>query len=314
MKETLHSDQLPTDALFFGCSSHEERCLGVVRNWGRWRPVQSVLFHYDDLNPKRETNHAELLSSIKGNHQVMEVSFTEKDAVAGFRGYRDRLNALLQDHGNGPIVVDISVLTKRHLLMLLRWLDDHECMSRLWVLYCEPEDYEVKSCLPLSFGVSRIEPVPGFSAAPDPSRPLHVAMFLGYEGDRAFATYEILQPRKTSLIVPCPAYRPEWEGRTELLNGNLLSVVGTDGIRKADSLDPESSRRVLEEVFGPVSGRSDASRVICPLGTKPQAFGAYQYIRDSADPPAIIYTASLRHNHNFYSRGVGHRWIIYRPT
>ena len=138
-------------------------------------------------------------------------------------------------------------------------------------------------------------------------------MFLGYEGDRAFATHAFLQPRRTTLIIPYPPYREEWKGRTEEFNHNLIAVVGENALKNADALDPESSLEVLETVFGPVEHRAEASRAICPLGTKPQIVGAYLYIRNSVDPPAVIYSGSLRHNHSFYSSGVGRSWIIHRP-
>jgi hypothetical protein len=253
----------------------------------------------------------ETLDSICG---VIEIPFTEADAVKSFHEQRAKFLSVIGEARERPLVVDISVFTKRHLLMLLRWLDDHGLWSRLWILYTEPEDYEIEGHLPLSFGVSSIEEVPGFSAAPDPSRPLHVAMFLGYEGDRAFATYEVLQARQTTLIVPSPPFRASWAGRTEVLNRDLLAVVGQSSLLKADSLDPDSSHAVLTEVFGAPTKRSECSRAICPLGTKPQVFGTYSYLRLAIDPPALIYTGSLRHNHSYYSRGVGPNWLIHRPS
>jgi len=224
------------------------------------------------------------------------------------------LVGVVKEQFQRPVVVDVSVFTKRHLLLLLRWLDDYDCWDRLWVVYSEPEEYEIEGNLPLSFGVSRVEQLAGFSASPDPSRPLHVAMFLGYEGDRAYATFELLQPRRTTLIIPDPPFRESWRGRTEELNENLLSVVGSASVLKADALDPESSYGVLKDAFGSVDSHSEFSRALCPLGTKPQILGAYMYLRSSLDPPAVIYTGALRHNHSYYSRGVGNSWLIHRPS
>jgi len=314
MKEPFSPDCLPTSSVFFACSSHEERCLGIVRRWGAWRPSTSAVFHYDDPNAKREENHKELLTLIETAGTSIEIPFTEKNAVQSFQRGRGQFSTLLETRGDNAIVVDISVLTKRHLLMLLRWLDDHDYWDRLWVVYSEPDEYEIESHIPLSFGVSTFEQVPGFSAAPDSSRPMHLAMFLGYEGDRSFATFETLQPQRTTLIVPDPPFRREWLGRTEALNHNLLSVVGTRALRKADSLDPESACQVLHDVLGPPTERADVSRVLSPLGTKPQILGAYSYIRQATDPPAVIYTGALRHNHSFYSHGVGPSWLIHRPS
>ena len=313
MKKLFSPDRLPPDSLFIGCSSHEDRCLGIVQELGSWQPHQAMLFHYADPNPRRESNHSVMRDALSKRSPVVDIPFDESNAVDSFRRQGDALLAAIGVQSARPIVADVSVLTKRHLLLLLRWLDDYDSWNRLWIAYSEPEEYEIEGHMPLSFGVSKVEQVPGFSASPDPSRPLHVAMLLGYEGDRAFATYELLQPKRTTLIVPYPPFRPSWEGRTENLNRNLIAVVGNSSFLKADALDPESTYLVLEKIFGPVNQRSDFSRAICPLGTKPQTLGSYLYLRNCVDPPAVIYSGALRHNHSYYSRGVGKKWLIHGP-
>src|SRR5262249_3108390 len=155
--------------------------------------------------------------------QFIEMSLCERDVADSLRRGREALSEVTHDASRRSVVVDVSVLTKRHLLLLLRWLDDHGFWDRLWIVYSEPEEYEIDGHLPLSFGISRVEQIAGFSASPDASRPLHVAMFLGYEGDRAFATHELLQPKRTTLIIPDPPFRETWRGRTEQQNQNLLS-------------------------------------------------------------------------------------------
>jgi hypothetical protein len=314
MKTPFSQSDLPQGSLFFLCSSHEERCLGIVQNRGNWRPRKTVVFHYDDPNPRREVNHALLRDAVGSSTDLVEVPFAERDAANSLMQQRNTLVDVLTQHEQRPVVMDVSVFTKRHLLLLLRWLDDYGGWERLWIVYTEPEEYEIEGQLPLSFGISGVEHLAGFPSSPDPSRPLHVAMFLGYEGDRAFATYELLQPRKTTLIIPDPPFREAWRGRTEQQNRNLLAVVEKSSVVAADSLDPESSASVLERAFGPVDSRSEFSRALCPLGTKPQIFGAYTYLRRCVDPPAVIYTGALRHNHSFYSRGVGTSWLIHRPS
>ena len=176
------------------------------------------------------------------------------------------------------------------------------------------KNMKIAGQLPLSFGISSITQLPGFSASPNPSRPLHAAMFLGYEGDRAFATYEILQPKRTTVIIPDPPFRLHWKGRTETQNRNLLSAIDDRcSLERADSIDPESSVEALRKIFGDVNSRSEFSRTICPLGTKPQVLGSYVYLRECSDPPSVIYSEVLRRNHDYYSRGIGNRWLIHQP-
>ena len=313
MKKTFNSKLLPGSSLLITCASHEERSKGMITRLGEWSPSKTLLLHYADSNALGETHRAEIMTELESRCSVADLSFDENRVTENFDQQRHHLRATINSHGDNPIVVDVSVLTKRHLLLLLRWIDDCKCWDRLWIIYTEPEEYEIEGFLPLSFGVSSVQQLPGFSSSPNPSRPLHAVMFLGYEGDRAFATYELLQPKKTTVIIPDPPFNPEWKGRTESLNSNLLSAIGQYSMEKADSLDPESSLAMLTAVLGDPATRSEFSRALCPLGTKPQTIGAYLYLRMCIDPPAVIYSRALRHNHSFYSRGVGMTWLIHQP-
>jgi hypothetical protein len=313
MKVPFDSTLLPDSSLLIACASHEERSKGLISRLGEWSPTRTLLLNYSDSNILAERHRSEVLAEMESRCPVVNHSFKEDRVTENFDQQRNRLRATIDGHGDNPIIVDASVLTKRHLLLLLRWIDDCGCWDRLWITYTEPEEYEIGGNLPLSFGVSSVQQLPGFSSSPNPSRPLHAIMFLGYEGDRAFATYELLQPKKTSVIIPDPPFKAEWKGRTESLNRNLLSAIGQYSLEFADSLDPEFSRAVLKKVCGEPKRRSEFSRALCPLGTKPQAVGAYLYLRECVDPPAVIYTRALRHNHSYYSCGVGATWVIHQP-
>ena len=267
------------------------------------------MFHYDDENPLREENHREMVSDFRKTGQRLTVlEFTETDAVASLRDNLGELRRAVDECGRRAVVIDVSVFTKRHLLMMLRWLDDSGLWDKLYVVYSEPEDYVVSEFVPLSFGLKSLQPTPGFSACPDLSRPVHLMMFLGYEGDRALAVYEQIQPLKTTLAVADPPYRASWAGRTEQFNRDLLALTGAQSVCKVDALDPEGASVALENVLGET--RSDFARIVCPLGTKPQTLGIYEYIRGMDDPPAVVYAGPLRHNHTFYSKGLGETWLL----
>ncbi|MBI3043992.1 MAG: hypothetical protein HYY78_14325 [Betaproteobacteria bacterium] len=273
-----------------------------------------MLFHYDDHNPKREVNHAKLRDIFRATAEVTELSFRERDAVASFRANGEPLKALLTKYRMSSVVFDMTVFTKRHLLMMLNWLDDFGCWDRLNIVYTEPQDYDATAYLPLSFGIAGFEQIPGFAGTPDSSRPLHLLIFLGYEGERALATYEQLQPIKTTLVVPHPPFREEWAGRTEEFNKDLITRVGSRSVVVADSVDPEKVCASIRGAFGSDDGRSEYAKILCPLGTKPQALGAYLYVRRAADPPALIYSGPLRHNERFYSHGIGPSWLLQRQA
>lgn len=273
-----------------------------------------MCFHYDDENPQREKRHANIVSSLKDRGtEVQELIFTESRAARSIHDNIAQLERVLSDTQDKLIVLDISVFTKRHLLMMLRWLDDANRWDRLIVVYTQPEEYDVSEFIPLSFGLRSFEQVPGFSACPDLSRPVHLVLFLGYEGDRALAAYEHVQPMETTIMLTHPPFKSEWIGRTEALNSDLLSLVRNSSLRRIDGIDPSPSTEALEEIFHDRTTRSEFAKIVCPIGTKPQTLGIYSYVRTSPDPPAVVYASPLRHNHRFFSHGVGASWILKKP-
>lgn len=315
MKQRFSARLLPGDAVLLTCSSHERRCRGLFSRFQGWKPIAAVLFHYDDDNPKREHNHRLMESDLRSvSVDPVVLQFTEANAVKSLRDNMERLRDILERFRSGAIVLDISVFTKRHLLMMLRWLDDEGFWDRLTIVYSEPEDYDVSQYIPLSFGLASLQQIPGFPACPDLSRPVHLVLFLGYEGDRALAVYEHVQPMQATLVIPHPPYKPSWRGRTERFNADLLAVVGEDLAQRVDSINPDATKAALAAIFGDGSTRSEHAKIICPLGTKPQTLGVYSYVRECADPPAVVYASPLRHNHEFFSYGVGETWILKRES
>ena len=268
MKAQLGQEQLPQNSLLLTCSSQEDRCLGTFNRNYDWRPRKSLLFRYDTTSAQGERNHVTLCSHLRSRAPLVET--TLKQIVR--RGHDDApLSAELRAHGDNPVVLDISVISKRYLFVLLRWLDDHACWERLWIVYSEPRTYGIEGNIPLSFGVASVTSLPGFTSASNPSRPIHAVFLLGYEGDRALATYEFLQPTRTTLIIPDPPFNNEWVGRTEAQNRNLLATINNEqSLIRSDSIDPQSTLYTLRSVYGEVTRRSVFSRVLCPLGTKPQ--------------------------------------------
>lgn len=308
MKKEFHRSLLPEGATLISCSSHEERCLGIIDACGDWVPERSLVLGYEDDDRRGEIHHSRILSAFGGACSVVDLPVT---SIEGGAGATDRLLVILKECHGRPLVLDMSALSKGHLLRLLSCIDDCGMWDQLWAAYSEPEDYEIEGRLPLSFGLSSVTLLAGFNPSTNPSRPLHAAMFLGYEGDRAFSTYDILQPQRTTLVVPHPPFRESWVGRTEKLNGKLLAAVDDQrNVKRADAIDPSSAKAMLTEVFGRPAAYSGFGRTVCPLGTKPQALGAYMYIRACSDPPSVIYSRVLRHNHHFYSRGIGRRWLV----
>ncbi|WP_437225975.1 hypothetical protein SH661x_004340 [Planctomicrobium sp. SH661] len=310
MKLELSHERLPAGAVFVTCVTEEDRCRGVIDRMGGWRPQYTLLGTYAGSNARRDDHLTHCREELVSRHLAFEViECSEKDPANCLRQQITSLTRFVLDQ-QAPIVIDISVFTKRHLLMLLRWCDDMSAWGRLTIVYSEPEDYVVSEFIPLTFGLESLQQIPGSPGVADCSRPVHLVLFLGYEGDRALAVYEQVQPMHTTIVIPSPPFRPEWEGRTQIFNRDLLSLTGDEPCQQSDALDPEDTTNLLQQLFVDNVRRGPNAVVISPLGTKPQTLGLFAYLREAHDPPAVIYASPLRHNQSFFSHGIGKSWIL----
>ena len=80
------------------------------------------------------------------------------------------------------------------------------------------------------------------------------------------------------------------------------------GFVTEQELRKQARLKQLEPLLRELPGTS--AEVAARLGTKPQTLGIYGYVRTCADPPAIVYASPLRHNHEFFSHGIGNTWIL----
>lgn len=310
MKLPLDVVSLPSNAVFLTCVTEEDRCRGVLERSVYWTPSHTVLVTYSGDNPRRDRQLS--VVAEEAQRRSLDYVIIECDESFPAKCLKSQIDALMPIFGSPhiPLVIDISVFTKRNLLMLWQWLDDINAWNRVTVVYSEPDNYVVSKYIPLTFGLESLQQIPGSPGVADCSRPVHLVLLLGYEGDRALAVYEQVQPMQTTLFVPHPPYRPDWEGRTEEFNSDLLNLTGCQHVNRVDAIDPEATACMLRTIIGPTDRRSQNAVVICPLGTKPQTLGVFEYLRESRDPPAVIYANPMRHNKSFYSQGIGQSWIL----
>lgn len=293
------------------CSSHEDRCAGILNQVSDARPSAVALFRHDDPNPRRDRKHRAMLDTARRlDVDVIEIPHTKSQlGISMARGVR-RLADLLSTYPNAEIILDISVLTRIHMFMLFQWFDDIGYWDHLRIAYCEPSNYFISEHIPLSFGLHAFQQIPGLPPCADFSRSTHLMLFLGYEGDRALAAFEYIQPESTTLVIPRPPYRTEWIGWTERFNVEIIGLVGKDQIVYADPIDPSAVLSMMAKELGDIDEHSERARVIVPTGTKPQALGAYMYAREAVDQPSIVYARPLRYNTDLYSDGIGRAWRI----
>lgn len=310
MKLPLNESHLPDNALFLMCVTEEDRSRGILERSIKWQPSHIAMVTYSGENPRRDWQ-LDLVKKVVQDRSLAH-AITECDEAFPAKCLKSQIDALSLLFGTTrpPLVIDISVFTKRNLLMLWQWLDDIKAWDRVTIVYSEPDNYLVSKYIPLTFGLESLLQIPGAPGVADCSRPVHLVLLLGYEGDRALAVYEQIQPMQTTLFVPHPPYRPDWEGRTEEFNRDLLNLTGNQHVRRVDAIDPAATASMLRATIGPGDRRSQNAVVICSLGTKPQTLGVFEYLRESRDPPAVIYANPMRHNKTFFSEGIGQSWIL----
>ena len=112
MKVPFTQELLPRDGLLLLCASHESRCLGVLRDCVDWAPKMTVLFRYDEDRPTGDLHGAALLSTLQPRSPVTELSLSQ---ISEASSESRRFLSILAEHGNSPIIVDISVMSKRIL-------------------------------------------------------------------------------------------------------------------------------------------------------------------------------------------------------
>jgi hypothetical protein len=269
------------------------------------------IFLYDEPSRTRDENLRKLEDTLifKG---PLEKIVTSKDNPVPALGRLHGQLRTLKEQGNiaeSTINLDVSTFTKRHLLLLLKSLDDLKLWDNLRIFYTEPQKYVTDLYLPMSIGIQTIAPVNGFISKSSPSLPSLLIIFLGYEGDRARTIYENLDPENTILIVPRPAYHKEWEKKTERMNRSLIRMVGEERIQYTHSIDPFDVAVHLQEI----ADKYDPSKwrwIIVPLGTKPQAIGIYFFWRSNPNTFSIVYGHPFKHNERFFSTGIGRTWLL----
>lgn len=303
------ANEMPDDALIC-CASPEDRCIGIANRLSSdYRANSIFLIRYTNHeSSKRKENIEKMKNRLSLFGTIKDVPIDEDKPIPVIVELLEKIHN--STNGNKPrISIDISTIIKWHLLMLLKSFDSMKDRQVLRLLYTEPEDYVTDLFQPLSFGIKDIFPIPNYSGNFDFSRDSLLVLMLGYEGDRALALFEEMDPTDCLLLVAKPAYHEEWEGRTEIMNKEIISSVGASRIRYIDSRNPFLvSAQIRELLCG--SNFKQYNHIISPLGTKPQTIGLHLYLSSNPANTVLLYGSPARHNELFYSKGIGRSWIL----
>lgn len=299
------------DDVFISSGSPEIRCLGTLKKLDeKYRANQIFILKYSHKNEKREKNLKEMHQILSKIGPIEEFLIDEELTMPMISEIIQKIEKQTRGSASPKITIDVTTLIKWHILVLLNMLDKKNLLHKCRFLYTEPEEYIIDLFQPLSFGIKQIFPIPLFSGNYNFAKDCLLVIFLGYEGNRAMALLENIDPTECLLLIPKPAYHSEWEGRTEEMNKEIINIVGNSNIKYIDSRNPVLVATQLKTILSESCSKYNC--LISPMGTKPQTFGLYLYWTTNPADTSLIYNAPLRHNNLFYSEGIGKIWKL--PT
>lgn len=300
------------DDLLIVAASWEQRCLGLPQRLSNYKCAHILMTEYDGVSAKRAENIEKLRAIF---HNIAPVKVIEATHANPLRNVRETVAFMrgLKLRHTPRITFDVSTFTRKHLLQLLQGLDSAGVLGDCHIYHTEPKDFHTQDNEPIAEGVSSIKAIETFGGEVRPSRDSLLILFLGYEGRRALALFENLEPNRTLAVVAHPPYRENWAGRTEAQNRFLLSCLSHQAVYRSHSLVPESTEALLQGIANdPAQAPTKFNYFIGPLGTKAQIVGIYRYWRLHRGEFTIIYASPVRYREERADYPPGRTWLIDR--
>ena len=309
-------EEIPTiekdiaDDFFILAASWEQRCLGAAQRFGQYKCTTVAMIEYDGVNVQREENIKTLTPLLEKVGQLEPIMAEHDVPILNVRKIVSMIQS--QTHGRMPrLTIDISTFTRKHLLQLIQGLDMASLLGNCQFLYTEPQDYPTEDNEPISHGISSVEAVPTLTGVNYASQDTVLVLFLGYEGRRALALYEHLEPNITIAIIPRPPYHPQWIGRTEAQNKFLLSSIPRENVYYTHSLNPTDTETFLTNlVKGERLNAATYNFMIAPMGTKAQTLGIYRFWRKNSQLATIMYASPVGYKEKKHPYAPGRTWLV----
>lgn len=261
--------------VYFSGYSFEDRAIGVLSAIGN-----RVSFEYafsigfpssylgNSLHWKQNKAFIDdRLSELSKNYERIDVSV--KQPVEVRQNLREMIKRRKIDFQQFKTIIDITSFPKSTLFMLLKELAESNASGYLF--YIEPIDYE----LPISLGVKDVRALPFFGDDYNPKKQKLLIEFLGFEGLRAYAIWEVFDPHKTiALIELSPISNPKWHDIAEFENKLLLSRPNVE--KREISFDNiEEAINTLEGIYEEVGDTYNI--IVSSLGTKLSAVSLFYF-------------------------------------
>ncbi len=301
----------PDDFLILA-ASWEQRCLGLAQKLAGYRCAHVLMTIYDGRSEKRAENIKKLRKILPKIGRLKELEATHSSPIENVRETIEFIRKLKLKR-LPRITLDASSFTRKHLLQLLQGLDLANLLGACHIYHTEAQNYHTQDNESMSEGVSSIKAIETFGGEIRPSRDSLLIIFLGFEGRRALAFWENLEPNRTIAVIPDPSYRGDWKGRAESQNHYLLSCLPAGAIFRSHSLVPDSTEELLMKISRePAFSKVKYNYFIGPMGTKAQTVGLYRYWRQNRGALTIVYASPVRYKEERADYPPGRTWLIDR--
>ena len=306
-------DSDTSDRIFITSVNYEERSLGIASIFtDKFKFNNCIVFIFDEERKDDvDDNFEKLKTNLESQVPELHKIYSHKDDP--YKDIEDFCFEIGKASSDSVVFFDISTMPVKHMLVLLKTLDDFKLWKKIQILYTEPEEYHTDLYLPMSIGVDSFKTSGEFIGNTSSSLPVLLIEFLGYEGDRAKAIFDNIEPDVTRLIIPKPAYRVEWKGETERFNNTLRKIAGTNNEVYASSFESASVINCLDHIEREFPFK-EYKWIVVPLGTKPQSLGIYLFWRQNPNLFSILFADPLIDNAAYYPKGIGKKRLLFHNT
>lgn len=307
--ETFRKD-MPDD-LFITCVSFEERCTKSLLHSENYKAKNIIVFNYHESKKeiaRRKANRKTILQNaktrVKDEKNIFLIECSRSNPREGYYKFLElcRMLGFSTVSRKLAITIDISVFTKSYLLVLFKAFESLG-KNRISAIYTEPAFYYPER---LTLGVKSIGYVPFYNGNPTPLKPNLLFIFCGFEGERAYAIWEYVEPQKTIAFIGKPGYQPTYPLIARELNRNLINGLEKveKGVSKVIEVSPRDPAEVCSKLEFLWRENQNYNILIAPLGTKLQALGIYLFtLKNPSAHAQVICATPQRYFENYYARG-----------
>ncbi len=303
------------DDIFITCASFEERCLGTLRKFDKYKANRIILFKFKEPNPVREINVDKMDQLFKDSSvtdeykKIIAEHGISVDGILQLHNYC-KSNKLLEFPCRLTITIDITTFSKELLFDTLFYLTNFLKYKRLRLLYTLPEKYASPEEGPLSDGIKNVKVAPFFWNSWSTIKEDLLVVILGYEEMRAWSLVSSFDANVNMIYITKPGSKPEWNTHCEEYNKRLLKE--NFDVDEIPAMDPVETIRILENQIIETRLYENHNIFIAPLGTKPQVVGTFCFVEKHPDANInIISTTTIKHNTPYYSWGIGETFCTF---